>query len=366
MHIYFNTFHHVHEQNNHKSNQIKSNQCPDPHKPNQDCFSITHKFASIGGDSFFGVYDGHGPVGEHFAKYAKKHLPTLLAKHIQQERVKAHKERNASLPPSEKKLPFNPTLFPMIESKAYESASKKAHVECNQNMIDTQPLHNLSGSTAISAGFHNGQMIISNVGDSRAILGYKEHGDGDGDGNGNGSQKIIAVPLSQDQTPWRKDERERIIKVGGRVMTIDQMEGKINGNGNGNGNGIDDKDTDRKLGEDDFIDEKGDPPRVWLSDKNVPGTSFTRSLGDSIANKVGVFAEPEFFSKTITDEDEILVLASDGVFEFMQNQEIIDICAKTDNPVEACACVVDAAYSKWLEYENRTDDITAIIMYFRR
>jgi serine/threonine protein phosphatase PrpC len=152
-------------------------------------------------------------------------------------------------------------------------------------------------------------------------------------------------------------------------MTIDQMEGNVNGNGDMVGDIGDnhDKDnTDRKLGEDDFIDEKGDPPRVWLSDKNVPGTSFTRSLGDSIANKVGVFAEPEFFSKTITDEDEILVLASDGVFEFLQNQEIIDICAKSDNPVKACELVVDAAYTKWLEYENRTDDITAIIMYFRR
>lgn len=249
----------------------------------------------------------------------------------------------------------------MLESKAYESASKNAHVECNQNMIDTQPLHNLSGSTAISAGFHNGQIIISNVGDSRAILGYKE------EQYGNGSQKIIAVPLSQDQTPWRRDERERIIKAGGRVMTIDQMEGKVNGNGNDIDDEDDDKNnTDRKLGEDDFIDVKGDPPRVWLSDKNVPGTSFTRSLGDSIANKVGVFAEPEFFSKTITDEDEILVLASDGVFEFLQNQEIIDICAKSDNPVVACELVVDAAYTKWLEYENRTDDITVIVMYFRR
>lgn len=337
----------------------------DPHKPNQDCFSITHNFASIKADSFFGVYDGHGPVGEHYATYTKQNLPTLLAKYIHQERVNAHKERNASLPPSTKNIPFNPKLFPLLESKAYESASKKAHVECNQKMIDTQPLHNLSGSTAISAGFHNGQLIISNVGDSRAILGYKEQEEHE---NGS-SQTIIAVPLSQDQTPWRRDERERIIKAGGRVMTIDQMEGNVNGNGDMVGDIGDnhDKDnTDRKLGEDDFIDEKGDPPRVWLSDKNVPGTSFTRSLGDSIANKVGVFAEPEFFSKTITDEDEILVLASDGVFEFLQNQEIIDICAKSDNPVKACELVVDAAYTKWLEYENRTDDITAIIMYFRR
>lgn len=325
----------------------------DPHKPNQDAYSISHNFSSIAEDSFFAVYDGHGPVGEHFAQYAKEHLPKLISKHIKQEQVQAHKARNSNLAP-DKKIPFNPKLFPKLEPAQYQQTCKRAHIECNRNMIDTQPLVNLSGTTVVGAGFHNGHMVISNLGDSRAILGYRDSGN-----ESSPSGKIVAVPLSQDQTPWRKDERERIIRAGGRVMTIDQMEGKVS---------IDafDPEQDRKLGEEKFIDEKGDPPRVWLADKNIPGTSFTRSLGDSIADKVGVFAEPEFFSKSITDQDEILVLASDGVFEFLQNQEIIDICAEfSEDPVEACEHVVDKAYHKWLDYENRTDDITVIILYFR-
>lgn len=36
-----------------------------PNKLNQDQFSIHHNFAGIEGDSFFAVYDGHGPVGDH-------------------------------------------------------------------------------------------------------------------------------------------------------------------------------------------------------------------------------------------------------------------------------------------------------------
>mmetsp|Transcript_9638 Transcript_9638/g.18088 ORF Transcript_9638/g.18088 Transcript_9638/m.18088 type:complete len:520 (-) Transcript_9638:365-1924(-) len=330
----------------------------DPHKPNQDAYSITHNFCSIAEDSFFAVYDGHGPVGEHFAQYAKANLPKLITKHFKQEQIQAHKEKNASLASNEK-IPFNPKFFPKLDHKQYEEACKRAHVECNQNMIDTQPLVNLSGTTVIGAGFHNGHLIISNLGDSRAILGYRDE-EVEGEEASSRHGKIVAVPLSQDQTPWRKDERQRIVKAGGRVMTIDQMDGKVP---------IDDTDNDqdRKLGEDEFIDEKGDPPRVWLADKNLPGTSFTRSLGDSTANQVGVFAEPEFFSKPITDQDEILVLASDGVFEFLQNQEIIDICTQhSDDPVTACEQVVDAAYKKWLDYENRTDDITVIILFFRR
>ena len=35
----------------------------------------------------------------------------------------------------------------------------------------------------------------------------------------------MAKPLSNDQTPYRKDERERIKKTGARVLSMDQIEG---------------------------------------------------------------------------------------------------------------------------------------------
>jgi hypothetical protein len=38
------------------------------------------------------------------------------------------------------------------------------------------------------------------------------------------------------------------------------------------------------------IDEGGDPPRIWSKYGEYPGTAFTRSLGDSIAEELGVFA----------------------------------------------------------------------------
>ena len=93
-------------------------------------------------------------------------------------------------------------------------------------------------------------------------------------------------------------------------------------------------------------------------------TSFTRSLGDSIANRIGVHAEPEFFSKEISDQDEVLILASDGVFEFIPNQIVLDLCVKHKNdPIQACESLVDASFEKWLTYEDRTDDITAIVIF---
>eukprot|EP00554_Chaetoceros_debilis_P000869 CAMPEP_0194097046 /NCGR_PEP_ID=MMETSP0149-20130528/57660_1 /TAXON_ID=122233 /ORGANISM="Chaetoceros debilis, Strain MM31A-1" /LENGTH=669 /DNA_ID=CAMNT_0038783051 /DNA_START=107 /DNA_END=2116 /DNA_ORIENTATION=- len=363
----------------------------DPHKPNQDSYSIEYKFngANMEDDSFLAIYDGHGPVGEHFANYAKKNLPKLIKKYVKQERVKKHKKRNDNLLEGEKKIPFNPKLWPNLEPSEYIRASTKAHMECNQNMIDTQPLVSLSGTTAISAAIHNGNLIISNVGDSRAILGVRDSSSpspsspsspssSSPSSESKGNSNIVAVPLSKDQTPWRKDERERVIKEGGRIMTIKQM--MADGNTDEEGNVkvktvhfviMDQQDNmdgtfgDRTLGEGGDIDDEGDPPRVWLKNKNLPGVSFSRSLGDSIANRVGVNGEPETFAKAITDDDKIIVLASDGVFEFIPNQTIIDLCAESKNPAQACTKIVDMAYHQWLKYEDRTDDITIIVMFLR-
>ena len=70
---------------------------------------------------------------------------------------------------------------------------------------------------------------------------------------------------------------------------------------------------DVKLGEE--IDDDGDPPRIWSPDGDYPGTAFTRSIGDRIANELGVFAEPEIHRHEIGDADRVLLIASDGIFE---------------------------------------------------
>ena len=40
-------------------------------------------------------------------------------------------------------------------------------------------------------------------------------------------------------------------------------------------------------------DDDGDPPRLWAPNGMYPGTAFTRSIGDSAAERIGVTAEPE-------------------------------------------------------------------------
>ena len=137
-------------------------------------------------------------------------------------------------------------------------------------------------------------------------------------------------------------------------MSIDQMEGNVPMHENwGNLN----------LGE--VIDVHGDPPRVWVKGQDYPGCAFTRSLGDYIADDIGVCAEPEILTKELTKNDEILVIASDGIFEFLTNQAVIDMCAECQSPLEACERLVKASYAQWLHYEDRTDDITAIVCFLQ-
>lgn len=115
------------------------------------------------------------------------------------------------------------------------------------------------------------------------------------------------------------------------------------------------------LGEE--IDDGGDPPRIWSKHGKYPGCAFTRSIGDALSERLGVFAEPELEEYTLGDEDKYIIIASDGVWEFLTSQSVADMVDKFPDPLDACRHVVAQSYSLWLQYEDRTDDITMIALY---
>jgi serine/threonine protein phosphatase PrpC/CRP-like cAMP-binding protein len=328
----------------------------DPHKPNQDSYSVTDRFGTReSNDGFFAVYDGHGRDGDLCSQFARDEMPKYLAKHIN--KMKA-KESNAMKDKLDTYKSSDPLSHIELSKEQMHRASLRAHVECNLAMHqDPHVDDSLSGTTAISAYVHGrrNRLTISNVGDSRAVLGKATQPNGYGQ-----RQALKAFPLSRDQTPYRKDERIRIRKTGARILSLDQLEGlePINDKDDDDENN---NEGDIELGEE--LDEGGDPPRVWSANGDYPGTAFTRSLGDAMAEELGVFAEPEMLTREIKPEDRVIVIASDGVFEFLTNQSVIDICAKFTDPLEACRAVVAESYELWLQYELRTDDITIICMF---
>mmetsp|Transcript_18113 Transcript_18113/g.44755 ORF Transcript_18113/g.44755 Transcript_18113/m.44755 type:complete len:764 (-) Transcript_18113:876-3167(-) len=329
----------------------------DPHKPNQDAYSITERFGSKeSNDAFFAVYDGHGRDGDLCAQFARDKMCGHLAKHIKKAKDRELKSNKAEIEQRMERhanpSSIDPLAYIELPRQAFQQACSKAHVDCNMAMHQDQSLDDsLSGTTAIGVYVHGrrNRITICNVGDSRAVLGKTSS-------LAKGTRGALkAYPLSRDQTPYRRDERVRIRATGARILSLDQLEGLepiLDESQN---------QDDLELGEE--LDEGGDPPRVWSPNGDYPGTAFTRSLGDAMAEELGVFAEPEMLTREIKPDDRILVIASDGIYEFLTNQSVIDICAKFTDPLEACRAVVAESYELWLQYELRTDDITIIVVF---
>ncbi|XP_006600326.1 probable protein phosphatase 2C 35 isoform X2 [Glycine max] len=279
-----------------------------PDKENQDSFCITTQLQSNPNVHFFGVYDGHGQFGSQCSNFVKDRLV--------------------------EKLSNDPALLE-DPAQAYNSA----FVATNQELRSTSEIDDsMSGTTAITVLVIGDTLYVANVGDSRAVLAVK-------DGN-----HIVAQDLSSDQTPFRRDEYQRVKLCGARVLSVDQVEGL--------------KDPDIQH----WGDEEswgGDPPRLWVPNGMYPGTAFTRSIGDSLAETVGVIAIPEVKAVQLTPNHLFFVVASDGIFEFLTSQTVVDMAASYMDPHDACAAIAEKSYKLWLELENRTDDITIIIVQIK-
>jgi serine/threonine protein phosphatase PrpC len=91
---------------------------------------------------------------------------------------------------------------------------------------------------------------------------------------------------------------------------------------------------------------------------------MTRSFGDLIAASVGVVAKPEVWQRTIEVNDQFMILASDGVWEFITSHEAVEMVKDAATPEEACQILVAEATERWQAEEEVIDDITALVVYF--
>ena len=84
----------------------------------------------------------------------------------------------------------------LLKSSARSSLLTPPSLALTQLFLLACPLTH--STTAITAFFSGTELIVANVGDSRAVLAERRGG------------RIIAHALSSDQTPYRQDERQRI------------------------------------------------------------------------------------------------------------------------------------------------------------
>lgn len=67
------------------------------------------------------------------------------------------------------------------------------------------------------------------------------------------------------------------------------------------------------------------PERVWLKTEDIPGLAMSRSFGDQVASRVGVNAVPELRNLKLVPQDKVIIIASDGVWEFLENEDVANI-----------------------------------------
>ena len=286
-----------------------------PDKRNQDAVCAHERFGGDPEALLLAVFDGHGNHGAACSQFAMDALPAAL-------------------------------LADSLCRDAPELALRDAAATANRALHASPIDDSLSGTTALVALLVKDRLLVANVGDSRAVVGVARPPPPSGSGG------VAAVALSWDHTPFRRDEYERVLRAGARVLTLDQMEGI--------------KDPSKPCWTSEDADS-ADPPRLWMPDALYPGTAFTRSLGDAAAERIGVIPDPEVRPRTLTASDRFLVLASDGVWEFMSNQDVVDLVASEEargDPQRASVLLCVEAYRRWLLNETRTDDITAAILWF--
>lgn len=94
---------------------------------------------------------------------------------------------------------------------------------------------------------------------------------------------------------------------------------------------------------------------------------MSRSLGDYIAQSVGVIPIPEINIYDICIDDRFMVIASDGVWEFLSNEQIATIIMpfyEKGLAEQAANSVVRESANQWKQREDVIDDITCVVVFF--
>ena len=224
---------------------------------------------------------------------------------------------NSELKKTNKYIKDKDTLYKTL-STVFISTNKAL---CSTN-IDTK----FSGSTCVTIILTKNKIISANAGDSRAVLGQFKEGE------------WTAIDLSRDHKPNDKDEQERILSHGGRIEA--------------------------------YKDENGGdigPPRVWLKNEDIPGLAMSRSFGDECAASVGTISEPEIKQFDLTDDDKFIIIASDGIWEFISSQECVNIVKDYYKRKDLKGCLkylLNESSKRWIKEEEVIDDITAVLIFF--
>ena len=282
-------------------------------KTNQDAYISLSNINNIKDFNIFGVLDGHGPQGHIVSKYASQ----LIIKNIL-----CH--------PSIKSVQDIEILYFNLKKNNFQII-RQAFISTDHQILNSNIDVQHSGTTCLLVIILGVHLIAANVGDSRGVVAYNQNNDPN-------LTKLKISPLSIDYKLDIPEERNRITQKGGIVKQLKDSMGIEAG-----------------------------PFRVFIQGEDYPGLAMSRSIGDSIAKSLGVIPEPGLVEYLINDTTKFVVLASDGVWEFLDNEKVKNIGKQyylNSNTKELCEELYNSSLIEWKINDSIVDDITVIAIYF--
>lgn len=190
--------------------------------------------------------------------------------------------------------------------QALESCHRRSYLQADQALADELDVDSYCGTTALTVLVLGRNLLVANAGDCRAVL----------------CRKGDAVQLSQDHRPCCQMEKNRVEDLGGTIEY-----GYLNGE-----------------------------------------LAVTRALGDwymklPVGSASPLTAEPEFQFTLLTEDDEFLIIACDGIWDVMSNQEAVSLVQKElsyHNDPEQCA----RELTNQALMRDTGDNVTAIVVCF--
>jgi serine/threonine protein phosphatase PrpC len=79
-----------------------------------------------------------------------------------------------------------------------------------------------------------------------------------------------------------------------------------------------------------------------------------------------VIAEPEIKTATLTDDDDFLLLACDGLFDVFDSQEAVDVIRREMIEHQDAQKAAEALAQQAIQERGSRDNVTVVIAVFRR
>lgn len=284
-------------------------------KTDQDISLVSISVGGIVGFNLFGILDGHGPNGHLASKFCRDFFINNMVNYARV--INANKKINTSEGIYNELKNTNFLFIHELFNQADRELAAQQQFSCYN-----------SGTTCNIVFQFNKHLVCFSVGDSRGILVYD---------NGNFTNQGI-LPLSTDHKPDLPGELERIQMCGGEVETLK-----------------------------DYFGNKLGPPRVFKFGETYPGLAMSRSLGDFQAKECGVICTPQVIEYDINNTTKYMVICSDGVWEFISNEQVRDLCNShypRNDVYGFCSELIKFATSLWTSINIPRDDITVVGVFF--